>query len=297
MFAALEAGWGIDVVMALQSTGHPLLDFFATVFDFLGGTFGYLLVLPLIFWSIDRKLGRWLLVVIVTALSFLIGGKELFGKPRPFQFAPDIITPVVEAVGFGFPSGHVGLSMAIWGFVALWAARRWGYAMLAIYVLVMAWARMYAGVHFPQDVIGGFIIGLIVASSIYFNQARLATVWASFPTIAEVAIIIIVGSIMAFLLRGDETGLTAVGILIGGSLGLMLEYHIGQFTSAGSLAMRALRFVVGFIVTMMLFVALNATLEALQPAAVFRVIRYALVAFVILGGYPLLLARTGFTQP
>ncbi|MEM6284061.1 MAG: phosphatase PAP2 family protein, partial [Chloroflexota bacterium] len=241
MFAELEAGFGLDVVMALQSTANPLLDFLATLFDFLGGDLGYLLVLPLIFWSIDRKLGRWLLVVLVSALFLLIGGKELFGRPRPFQFAPELVIPMVEAGGSGFPSGHVGLSMAMWGFVALWAMRRWGFVVLAAYIPAMAWARMYAGVHYPQDVIGGFVIGLAVACVLFFNRKTLARLWTGVPTAAQGTVIVVAGVVMAVLLRGDNTGLSAAGIVVGGGLGTILAHRAGPFDSAGTLQQRSLR--------------------------------------------------------
>ncbi|MEL6151439.1 MAG: phosphatase PAP2 family protein, partial [Chloroflexota bacterium] len=281
----------------LQATSHPLFDILATLFDFLGGDLGYLLILPLIFWSIDRKLGQWLLVVLVSALFLLIGGKELFGRPRPFQFDPEQVIVVVEASGFGFPSGHVGLSTAMWVFVALWAMRRWGFIVLAAYIPAMAWARMYAGVHYPQDVIGGFVIGLAVACGLFFNREWLARLWAGLPTAAQAAVIVISGGAMAVLLRGDDAGLSAAGILIGGGLGTMLAHRAGPFDSAGTLQQRTLRFVVGMLATLVVFVALDAAFEPLEPAAVFRVIRYALVTFVILGLYPVVMARTGFTQP
>ena len=278
--------------------GHAprFLDFLVTLFDFLGGDFGYLLVLPLIYWSIDRKMGRWLLVILVTALFFLIGGKELFGRPRPFQYAPDLVTAVVEASGFGFPSGHVGLSTAMWGFVALWAARKWGYAILAAYIPVMAWARMYAGVHFPQDVIGGFIIGGVVGFGIYYSRERLTAAWAQIPVLAQAFTVILAGVLMAFLLRGDDTGVSAAGILIGGSLGVMLEHRAGQFNSGGTLEQRVLRFSVGIVVTLIVFLTLDFAFEPLPYPVVFRVIRYAVVTFVILGVYPVVIARTEFTQ-
>ncbi len=291
MFAALEAGAGLDVVLALQSAGNTLLDAIATLFAVLGSDTGYLVLLPLIFWVIDRKLGYRLLFVLTAGLALLIGGKELFMRPRPFVFAPDEVRAVVEASGFGFPSAHVGLSTAVWGFVALWYRKWWGYALLAAYIIIMAWARMYAGVHYPQDVVGGLIIGLVVMFSARNEVASLAPRWNALPRLARAAILVVVGLVVAFLLRGDDDGLSTAGIIIGGGLAVTLAPV--AFATGGSVRQRGLRFLLGLVLTAVVFVGLDFAFEALSPAAFWRVLRYALVSAVILGVWPVLMVRFG----
>ena len=296
MFGTLEAGWGLEVVIWLQANGHPLLDAIATFFAFAGGSFAYLFVLPLIFWTIDRQLGRWLLVVLVTAIFVVVGGKELFDRPRPFQYDAESVMSLVEASGNGFPSGHVGVSLAIWGFVALWAQRWWGYALVFIYIVIMGWARMYTGVHYPQDVAGGLLVGSAVAPGIYRLRGPLERAWARLPSALSFLLLLALGVLMAFLLRDDEVGLVAAGLLIGGGWGGLMA-AFGTFAATGSLLQRGLRFVVGITLTLAVFIALDLAFRPLEPDAAFHVVQYTLVALVILGLYPLTLARTGFTQP
>ncbi len=139
MFASFEAGIGLDIIVWLQSFENPALNALAEMFAQLGGSLGYLVLLPLVYWSIDRRLGRWLLVVLSLGLFVLIGAKELFGRPRPFIAAPDEVSLLIsDTSGFGFPSGHVGLTVALWGGVwrcgpgcagdmACWRFIRWAW--------------------------------------------------------------------------------------------------------------------------------------------------------------------------
>lgn len=293
MFEALEVGAGLEVVLWLQSFENPFFNALAELFAQLGGDFGYLILLPIIYWSVDKRLGRWLLVVLTMALFVIIGAKELFGRPRPYILMGEQVQLLIsEADGFGFPSGHVGLSTAIWGFVVLWVQRRWAWIVLAVYILVMAWARMYGGVHYPQDVVGGFLLGGAVALGIYTGRTRLLALWSRIPTAAAIALIVAVGALMAILLAADDAGVSAAGILIGGSLGLMLEVARANFAVAGGTVQRVGRVLLGLIATFVVFIVLDLAFEALTPAVLWRVVRYAAVTFVILGVWPLVIVRT-----
>jgi membrane-associated phospholipid phosphatase len=296
MFASWEAGVGLDIIIWLQSFENPVFNALAQAFAVLGGDTGYLILLPLIYWSIDKRLGRWLLVVLTLSLFVIIGAKELFERPRPFIFAPDEVSLLIsEASGFGFPSGHVGLTAAVWGFVALWARRRWGYVLLVVYLVLMAWSRMYGGVHYPQDVIGGLIAGSAVAVGLYAGRDALANLWSRIPTVGTALVVIVGGIVMAWLLVDDEAGVSGAGILVGGGLGVLFESLRVHFDGAGTTMQRGLRFLAGMVLTLAVFVALDLAFEALSPEPVFRVIRYGVVTLVILGLYPWLMVRAGLT--
>ena len=87
--------------------------------------------------------------------------KLLFQQPRPFRLLPDVhlLQPLVR--GDSFPSGDVGLATAlacILGWHARWPVK----LALALYVALVAYGRIYAGVHFPLDVAMGALVGLAV---------------------------------------------------------------------------------------------------------------------------------------
>ena len=90
------------------------------------------------------------------------GLKLVFGKPRP-QLWPQLITET----SYSFPSGHAIGSMVLYGFSAYLLAQRFPQQRWFIYGLAGALiagiggSRLYLGVHWPTDVIGGYILGFL----------------------------------------------------------------------------------------------------------------------------------------
>jgi len=90
---------------------------------------------------------------------------------RPFAFYN--FTPLISESGWSFPSGHMtwffALSLAVW-----YANHKWGTWFLVLSTLIGI-ARIFAGVHWPTDIIGGAVIGLLAAWSVHWllrNQRR-----------------------------------------------------------------------------------------------------------------------------
>lgn len=106
--------------------------------------------------------GSWIMDGIV---------KLFFGRVRP-----DLWTSILPEKSFSFPSGHSMISMAL-GFavvVLLWPTRwRWVALVLAPpMVFLVGISRIYLGVHYPSDVLGGWSAGLIWATGVYFICRR-----------------------------------------------------------------------------------------------------------------------------
>jgi undecaprenyl-diphosphatase len=93
--------------------------------------------------------------------------KELVGRPRPAG------ARLVVGTGFSYPSGHVLAAAATWGFVpviaGLYVHRRWVWWALTTLawsvIALVAWSRVWLGVHWTSDVVGGLAIALIALSA------------------------------------------------------------------------------------------------------------------------------------
>lgn len=83
--------------------------------------------------------------------------KELIGRPRPFMVLPDI-HKLVGSGGGSFPSNHAMNNSFIAVILSAWFPRL-RYLWWSIAALIM-FTRPYCGVHYPSDVLGGFVIGL-----------------------------------------------------------------------------------------------------------------------------------------
>ena len=110
----------------------------------------------------------WFFVVVVcvdaaaSALSY--GMRDWIGRRRPPLVYPEP-KPLVHVPHSGaFPSGHAATAFACATVLAYWDRR------LAVpaYVLAaaIAWSRVYVGVHWPLDVLGGAVLGVLVATAL-----------------------------------------------------------------------------------------------------------------------------------
>lgn len=102
----------------------------------------------------------WLLLAGVTLLVQV--GKRHFIRPRP-----ELVAWYPE-VGFSFPSGHSATAMTLYGLLAYWWIRRVRTAAARLFVgtgavsliLIVGFSRIYLGVHFLSDVLGGYLLGI-----------------------------------------------------------------------------------------------------------------------------------------
>ena len=109
-----------------------------------------------VFWEKKKKI---LLVFFSSALAWFVSEifKILFHIPRPFLVLPDIHTLFTET-GYSFPSGHATFFSAL-AVSLFFLHKKAGYVFM-FFALLIGLARIIAGVHFPIDILGGFIFGV-----------------------------------------------------------------------------------------------------------------------------------------
>jgi membrane-associated phospholipid phosphatase len=155
-----------DTAAILFFRRHPSPGVHAlmTAISWLAGT-GPLIVTVLLaaagFWRTGRFWpdGVSLLVASVGGAGVLLGLKDFFHRPRP--------DPVFARLGYSFPSGHAFFALTIYGMLAYLLSRdapprrrrqRWGATVVAI--LLVGFSRVFLGVHYPSDVVAGFLVAL-----------------------------------------------------------------------------------------------------------------------------------------
>ncbi|MEY8352269.1 phosphatase PAP2 family protein [Lachnospiraceae bacterium 54-53] len=152
------------ILYFLQSLRTPWLDAFMKGITGLGdhGIFWIITGSVLLCFKKTRTAG--LCVIFSLAAGYIAGNtvlKNLVARERPCWIDTGVPLLVRNPRDYSFPSGHT-LS-AFEGSVSIWLYhRRWGVPFLILAGLI-AFSRMYLFVHFPTDILGGMILGILIA--------------------------------------------------------------------------------------------------------------------------------------
>jgi membrane-associated phospholipid phosphatase len=300
LFELLETGLGLDIVLALQSTRSGFLDTLTILLHGMGGESFYLIIVSMVYWSLNRHLGARLIFMVLAAgiLNTLL--KECFHRPRP-DMVSTLVVPVVNQEGYGFPSAHVMVSLAVWGYAAVYLQRRWLYMAVGLYTIVMAWSRMYAGVHYPHDVMAGALFGLLTLG-LYMRLAEpVVKRWGTLKPAMRAGTMTALGLAAAFVLSHDPIGLALAGILIGLGPAIELENRLVRFAAQDTPAHQVLRYGIGFVLTLALFFGLRMLFgaqaaEGTVPWVGLRLLRFAAITLFACFLWPWLALRLGIAR-
>lgn len=278
----------LDILLWIQSFHNPFLDYLMIFFSFIGDEEFYVITVPVIYLAISKRVGVRLAVVLALSMFTNFFLKYTFATPRPIGLEGIRNLYVDSAPGYSFPSGHAQGTATYWSYLALLIKKRWFTVLAGFVIVMMMLSRMYLGVHWPIDVIGGLLFGLVFALAMvrvdsYFTRKPM-TFWA------KVALGL---AIPAFLLimYNESDGAKLVGFLMGAWVGYVVESEFVGMQQSRSWVKRILPTVVGLLIVFALRSGLKMVIPEGEP---WDVLRYAVVGLAATWWAPWLIVRFGW---
>ncbi|MFU8887510.1 MAG: phosphatase PAP2 family protein [Trueperaceae bacterium] len=282
----------METIQLLQSIATPWLDTVMTWITDLGSEEAYVALLVVTYLAVDARAGRTLGITLM--LSFMLNqhAKGWFDTPRPFELDPTLVRTeraAAGALGPGFPSGHAQSSLTFWGLAALLAGRRWFTVLALLIVVLVAFSRLYLGVHVPLDVAGGLALGaLMVGLAIVAVRAELT------PPAWLLLVGGVVGPFALHLLAPTAESDLLMGALAALVVGPMLVPHRTDGPVWGRIAVAA----VGLLLAFTVLVASSQLLpEEIKRDPVGGFLRYFALAAAVTIVAPFIGGAFGWVPP
>lgn len=155
----------MNILYTLEKIRVPFFHLLFLGISYLGSEAVSVVVGVCIYWCVSKRKGLFVLTNCLIASGINQTVKLLCHVPRPFVANPDFsISDSARATagGFSFPSGHTQNSTSFYGSIAYLWKNRGVRIFCVVMIALVAFSRMYLGAHYPTDVLGGFVCGLVV---------------------------------------------------------------------------------------------------------------------------------------
>lgn len=192
----------MEFLQLLEKNRTPFWDKFFSIITYLGWETVFLVVALVLIWCINKKYGFFILYCGLIGQASSQWLKLLFRVERPWVAYPDfkpVASAIEEAGGFSFPSGHTQIATTTYGGMALvYRKKKWLSLFFVLCVLLVAFSRMYLGVHYPSDVIFSLIFNTVLIIGFYIIGKKYAS--DNLSRILRIVGIILMGSLFVFSL-------------------------------------------------------------------------------------------------
>ena len=160
----------MNFLYLLESIRNPVLDFIFGTITHIGEETVFLVLAIFFFWCVNKREGYYILTVglVGTVINQML--KLVFAIPRPWVKDPSftvVESAVEEATGYSFPSGHTQNVTGTFGSIGRYSRSTPVRIISAAIILLVAFSRMYLGVHTPLDVGVSLLIGAALTFILY----------------------------------------------------------------------------------------------------------------------------------
>ena len=228
----------MEFLYLLESIRNPVLDFIFGTVTHIGEETVFLVLAIFFFWCVSKREGYYILTVglVGTVINQVL--KLVFAIPRPWVKDPNftvVDSAVKEATGYSFPSGHTQNVTGTFGSIGRYSKSTPVRIFTVVVIVLVAFSRMYLGVHTPLDVGVSLLIAAALVLGLHPLFKSEESFRRAFPYIVIGSVVLSLGLLVYVLcVSGDttldphnyESGLKNACTLTGCTVGLILVYFI-----------------------------------------------------------------------
>lgn len=306
---------GYGFIQFVQSFSNSFFDTIFKYITMLGNEIFYLILIPVIYLCIDKITGLNLITFYLISSISNTYLKDIFHTLRP---SPEKVRVLIEESSYAFPSNHSQGAVVFWGYLFSKAKKIWIKILLLIIIFLISLSRIYLGVHFLIDILGGWLIGFLILIVLlliikkyrvweilskydkrYINNERFSNdkEYLSYkvyfyhnyliPTL-----IIIIPLILFFIYPTYSTG-QILGVISGIVFGAILEGRYVKFNPKAKLYIQIMKIILALAVAMIIRIGLE---RILPPADFSTYIRYFIMGFWLTFLMPLIIKKAGWQE-
>lgn len=195
-----------------------------------------------IYWCVNKRFGLKLFSVLAVSIYSNNSLKEIFHTNRPFLYS-EIKTPYIQsAPGYSFPSGHTQGCATFWYYIMKKIRKKYIYIIGWIIIILVGVSRLYLRVHWPIDVIGGLILGIVV---VWLFQSILDNLKKYDSKLINIGLITIL--VLMHFFAVTESNIKMLALLSSTLLGSFLETKYINFNEYNSFLNQLAKYFIGLL--------------------------------------------------
>ena len=293
----------MEFLYLLESIRNPVCDAIVGILTYLGDEIAFLATALVVFWCFSKHRGYYLMSVGFCGVIVNQTLKLIFRIPRPWVLDPEfnaVESAKPAATGYSFPSGHTQNAACTFGGLARGAKKTWARIVLVAIVVLVAFSRMYLGVHTPKDVIVSLIIGAVLVFALYplFEYAKKNAkvyyiIFGSFflITLAYLAFTQIYPNFVELEAEHVGSAVKNAATILGAVAGILISFPIERkfvkFDEKATLLGQIVKVAVGLVLVLAIKEGLKVLFGGSDEMLVLRAVRYCAIVVFSACVYPL----------
>lgn len=278
----------MEVISFLQSFSSDILNLIMMIVTSFGSLYFIMFFILLIYWCYNKEIGYKLALIISCSMVLNSIVKGLVQTPRPIGVEGIVSIGTYTALGYSFPSGHTQNITTFGTSLFIFTKNKLMFIISVILMVLVAISRLYLGLHWPVDILGGLILALIVSISLNELFIKLN----SFKINILIALLILIFSLGFLFISKDKMGydyFNSMGLISGIYLGHLFERRFVNFSPSSSNTDNIMKLIIGSSTVILIEVLFK---YLFVETFILLLVKYFIIGFWVIGIIPFIFKLT-----